>query len=308
MKNDYFTKFKRTDKQINDLLEYEINKKYHNHSQFEIHDIEEAVKLDPDLSIESHIHDFYLIVWFEKGVGKHIIDFKEYNVTNQSVFFVAPGQIHQFVDVENYSGHSIVFTEDFLYVMSDMLHKYVKNEIFSVYKDSSICYINDVGLSEKVKTLFCKLKDEYETAESLFGHKDRLALLLSELIISLRREGMWNNQTEDRVAKQDYTHYLNFVDCVEEKFRQIHDVKAYANELHISIGTINKSIVNISGKRPIEVINKRIVLEAKRLLNFHSELKVKQVAGILGFTDVSNFVKFFKHNTGMTPSDFRELD
>ena len=76
MKNDYFTKFKRTDKQINDLLEYEINKKYHNHSQFEIHDIEEAVKLDPDLSIESHIHDFYLIVWFEKGVGKHIIDFK----------------------------------------------------------------------------------------------------------------------------------------------------------------------------------------------------------------------------------------
>lgn len=308
MKKDFFTKFKRTDEQVNSLLEYGISKKYLNHSQFEIHDIEEAVKLDHDLSIESHIHAFYLIVWFEKGVGKHIIDFKEYNVTNQSVFFVSPGQIHRFLDVEGYKGYSIVFTEDFLYAMSDMLRKFVKNEIFGAYKGSSICYINDVGLSERVKTIFYELKDEYETAESLFGHRDRLALLLSDLIISLRREGMWNNQTEDGIAKRDYTHYLNFVDNVEKNFQQIHDVKTYANELHISIGTLNKSIANICGKRPIDIINERLVLEAKRLLYFHSELKVKQVAGYLGFTDVSNFVKFFKHNTGMRPTDYRELD
>ncbi len=29
---------------------------------------------------------------------------------------------------------------------------------------------------------------------------------------------------------------------------------------------------------------------------------------MLGFSDVSNFVMFFKRNVGMTPSDFRELD
>ena len=29
---------------------------------------------------------------------------------------------------------------------------------------------------------------------------------------------------------------------------------------------------------------------------------------MLGFSDVSNFVLFFKRNDGMTPSDFRELD
>lgn len=308
MKQDYFTKQQKTRGHVNQLIEYKIGNNYPNQSQFEIHNIKEAVEFDQDVFMKSHIHDFYLIVWFEKGSGKHVIDFKEYDINSRTVFFVAPGQIHKFKDVVSYDGYSIVFTEDFLYIMTEMLHKYVKNEIFGSYRGASICSINNDSLAEEFKNKISGLVNEYENGVTLFAYKDRLALLLSDLIVTIKRYGTWSNQEEGKQASQDYTYYLNFVDYVEKHFYEIHNVKSYAQELHLSIGTLNKNVTKICGKSPLEVINDRIILEAKRILNYHLELKVKQVAGLLGFSDVSNFVKFFKHNTSMTPSDFRKLD
>lgn len=96
----------------------------------------------------------------------------------------------------------------------------------------------------------------------------------------------------------DYCYYLNFIDYVEGHFKQMHEVKEYAKALSLSVGTLNKGVTKVSGKRPLEIINERIALEAKRILSYSLEMKVKQVADMLGFSYVSNFVKFFKRNVG----------
>ena len=61
------------------------------------------------------------------------------------------------------------------------------------------------------------------------------------------------------------------------------------------------------GNTPLQIINERIILEAKRMLRY-SSLRVKEVSIDLGFEDPSYFNKFFKKITGITPADFRELD
>jgi AraC family transcriptional activator of pobA len=43
----------------------------------------------------AHKHDFYLILVIDKGSGLHIIDFEKYNVRDNMVFFLSPGQAHQ---------------------------------------------------------------------------------------------------------------------------------------------------------------------------------------------------------------------
>jgi len=42
------------------------------------------------------------------------------------------------------------------------------------------------------------------------------------------------------------------------------------------------------------------------MLTFETQ-NVNEVSYQLGFKDLSNFVKFFKTNTGMTPTEFRQL-
>ncbi|MEI6436138.1 MAG: helix-turn-helix domain-containing protein, partial [Bacteroidota bacterium] len=56
---------------------------------------------------------------------------------------------------------------------------------------------------------------------------------------------------------------------------------------------------------PKEIINDRILLEAKRLL-VHTNLSIKELGQDLGFDDPAYFVRYFKSHTASTPVEFRE--
>ena len=51
-------------------------------------------------------------------------------------------------------------------------------------------------------------------------------------------------------------------------------------------------------------VSRRVALEAKRLL-VHTALPVTTIAAKVGFSEPTNFVKFFKREAGMSPGDFR---
>jgi AraC-like DNA-binding protein len=51
-------------------------------------------------------------------------------------------------------------------------------------------------------------------------------------------------------------------------------------------------------------LTQRIVLEARRLL-VHSTAAVGTISDELGFDEPTNFVKFFRRETGVTPGVFR---
>ena len=59
-----------------------------------------------------------------------------------------------------------------------------------------------------------------------------------------------------------------------------------------------------SGKTTSEIIQDRIILEARRLLT-HSSLTITQIAAELGYFDNSYFARFFKKSTSQTPEQFR---
>jgi AraC-like DNA-binding protein len=59
-----------------------------------------------------------------------------------------------------------------------------------------------------------------------------------------------------------------------------------------------------SGSSPKALIEQRLILEAKRLLA-HTGLAVEAIATKVGFSEPTNFVKFFRRHGGMRPLDFR---
>ena len=60
-----------------------------------------------------HRHDFYFILFVEKGKGEHEIDFIHYEVGEFSVFFLRPGQVHQLKLAQGASGFMLQFTSQF---------------------------------------------------------------------------------------------------------------------------------------------------------------------------------------------------
>ncbi|MEX0883327.1 MAG: helix-turn-helix domain-containing protein, partial [Cyclobacteriaceae bacterium] len=72
----------------------------------------------------------------------------------------------------------------------------------------------------------------------------------------------------------------------------------------ISIRKLNQVCQTATGANAIGVIRERLLIESKNLLS-HTGFPVAEVAYQLSFSDASNFIKFFKSQTTLTPTEYR---
>jgi len=95
-----------------------------------------------------------------------------------------------------------------------------------------------------------------------------------------------------------------FVGLVDAHFAAQREVAWYARRLGYVERTIARACHEVEGAGPKAVIDRRVALEAKRLLAY-TTLTVSQIGARLGFSEVTNFVKFFRRSAGTTPLAFR---
>lgn len=78
----------------------------------------------------------------------------------------------------------------------------------------------------------------------------------------------------------------------------------YADQLHITPKYLSSVIKEVSGRSAVEWIDRYVILEAKALLRY-SGLSIQEIAYELNFSTQSFFGKYFKHHTGMSPSEYK---
>jgi len=91
---------------------------------------------------------------------------------------------------------------------------------------------------------------------------------------------------------------------VEANFRTEHSVSFYAQQLCKSPKTLANVFAIYNNKTPSQLIQERILIEAKRLLTY-TQQSVKQITFELGFEDVAYFSNYFKKHTALSPVEFR---
>src|SRR5688500_12152045 len=79
---------------------------------FSIRDVRDLLA-GKDMVQELHRHNFFYILALKKGSGTHGIDFISYDVRDNSVFFMRPGQVHQHTLKAGSTGYLLGFTTDF---------------------------------------------------------------------------------------------------------------------------------------------------------------------------------------------------
>lgn len=63
---------------------------------------------------EPHRHNYYTVLIVNQAKGEHRIDFNSFELSNQQVFFVSPGQVHQVIEHEKSFGFAMTFSNQFL--------------------------------------------------------------------------------------------------------------------------------------------------------------------------------------------------
>lgn len=108
--------------------------------------------------------------------------------------------------------------------------------------------------------------------------------------------------------KEIYLQYLHQLDLHMEELRagraeRVLEIRELAALLHVHPAHLSNTIKEVTGKSTCSFYEERLLALAKELLL--TPKSIGQVAAQLTY-DPSNFTKFFKHYTGITPKQFRQ--
>ena len=131
-----------------------------------------------------------------------------------------------------------------------------------------------------------------------------LQSLISALLVWVGRRSQALEHAETQGQDRGREHLQRFTRLLESHFREHRPIEQYASELGISAAHLNALCRRLAGQSALQLINQRLLLEAKRSL-VYTAMTINQVSDSLGFSEPAYFSRFFKRGSGLSPKAFR---
>ena len=240
---------------------------------------------------------FYLVLLVQAGRSTHMVDFVDHTLQAGTVLLVRPGQVHQWRMTGALAGHMLLVTAE---ALSPSLAQ----------PGVTLLALDDWPTTSRPhRPLFAAaLADSVRLHTDVAGFTERdidsaiIRHAVMTLLLRLARERT-AHEPEAPVSREAGIHRL-FARELEAGFHKRLSVLDYARRLGYSESTLSRACLAAVGHTAKQAVDLRIALEAKRLL-VHSNETVVQIGHRLGFSEPTNFVKFFKRLVAATPQDFR---
>ncbi|GHN00661.1 transcriptional regulator [Cytophagales bacterium WSM2-2] len=168
-------------------------------------------------------------------------------------------------------------------------------------QEATVVSIADEQLVQ-MEFLWNNLNEELQTNDQF--QADVLEIMIKRLLIfcsGLLRTQHHQKETSFRGVIGEFYHQ------VELNFRNLHMVNDYAKILNKSPKTLSGIFSSSKHKSPSQIIQERILLQARRLL-LQTDMPVKEVAYEVGYEDIQSFSRFFKSKVGVGPREFRHSE
>lgn len=238
-----------------------------------------------NLDTELHTHNFYLILWIKKGQGTHSINFQDFPISDNQILLFSPGDLHKAV-CTNEEDIAIAFSEELLNLLPFKIADWIRYHVFCNIGTPPVATIDD-NIAEILTRWIEVLKSLLENQKEDINYCT--AATISVILKVLKEHASWENDS---------------MDFELPKLKIIYDFKK-SIEFNLKKSKLLAITKEILGLSPKKIINKEIILKAKNLLA-ENKIIIKEISEELGFADAPHFVKFFKKETGMTPSQFKE--
>lgn len=242
--------------------------------------------------IPPHFHDYCELVYYFGGKGRS--DYRQNDVMPyKSGEFLVPYERAFSTDKHfRFDDNAVVFYKP--YTVHNEIHEKDCNILaVGFYPTRDIlpesCIFHSV--SEKIADLFAKIRLEYSEKKKNFA----LAIdgLTDEILCELTRS------EPNSTPEVSSLHYVKIY--IDNYYMTDVTVAFLADMAGFSPDYFRKLFIREYGITPKEYLLQRRLSEADSLLK-SSELPVSAVATQVGFTDVSQFSRFYKERRGVSPS------
>ena len=250
-------------------------------------DLQARVASDPQRGFERI--DFQCFIYVRSGSYTHIVDFETHELADRSCLMISPGQVHRFGPPSDWTGWMLIVGGHLV-------------------PDDTRDLPAHVRLDRELAGAVAELFERMEADARLAVDRQRLVQLLelqTAVLVGRLALGVSAATSSQLVDPTLLSRYREYRTAVDDEYRRWHLMAPYAHRLGCSAKSLNRACRAIADVSAKDVIVARIVLEAKRRLTLADDT-VAAISQQLGFDEATNFVKYFRRETGTTPTAFRD--
>ncbi|HMP26289.1 MAG TPA: helix-turn-helix domain-containing protein [Saprospiraceae bacterium] len=249
--------------------------------------------------LTDRVPDGLTLLWNTAGTTRLLVDDVPCAVQEHQILFLT--ELHRVEVLEVGVARLVRFNRAFYCIIDHDSEVSCKGILFFGASEVPMVEIPAAEV-EKFDILWQMFSMEMQSHDQL--QIEMLQMMLKRLLILCMR--LYRDERHLKALKTnqlDLVREFNFL--VEKHFKTQHNVADYADMLYKSPKTLANYFARYNQQTPLQIIQNRILLEARRLLHY-TEQPVKEIAYELGFEDIQSFSRFFRNKAGHSPSDYRE--
>lgn len=243
-----------------------------------------------------HRLEFHQIMLVREGRGTYCVDSAPVECRAGTLLWTRPNQVVRSLPEASMEADIIMFTQAFPLQMGahvGMLDDVLRPSHWQLHD-------SELAAFQRVLAL---LREEFERPDKGLG-EDLLKHLLAVVLLHIHQMCRERHSEPSPVTGDNGELFLRFRRELDRSYHATRLVEDYAAALSCSTRALARACREVAGTSTKNVIDARVALEARRLLA-HTDLPIGAIARQLGFSEVTNFGKFFIRRVNTTPGAFR---
>lgn len=223
-----------------------------------------------------------------QGVGTHIVDSSDYELQVGRLAHILPGQTQRFVPDQQLQGW-VLSIEPLV----------CPPGLFDIALPSpAVCLGPSVDVAQALVSSLISPDILPATAQ------ERLRISIASVLLELIAGANDGPEIPSELARE-YELVADFRRELEFHYLDTRSVSDYASMIGCSAKTLTRATKRLLGQTPKQIIDARVTYAAIRLLA-NTDISVNWISTKLGFSQQSNFAKFFCRQVDMTPAAYRD--
>ena len=235
---------------------------------------------------------YYVLSYIKQGSSKVHLQGEDYYARERDAIILPPNQVHD--HIMDTDVLTIFMWWHFTFSLTDSI------DILKMFDLPVIFKIPNYMQFENVFSTYMSLAKNPRTIQEIILRRAKRLELLA-MIIEAIAENMGSNPLKSNYST-DFTRIL--IEIVQNPEKDL-KLEELGKKYHLHPTYISNRFKILFGVSPIQLRNKLRIDKAKTLLRSRNS-QVNKIASIVGYKNSDHFTNYFKQQTGMSPSRFRE--
>ena len=234
-----------------------------------------------------------------KGKTEGLINGKPYTTDGACLITIVPDQIMEYKSIsKNFEGLFMITSKKFTDSLLPNIHE--RLPVHFAVRDSPVVPLDDEALAG--------MMNYFEMMKKMILQKDhpfRLEVARYLTLAFFYGAGYHFHKLDEKKQKTHSELLIDkFLHLVQVNYKDERRLEFYADKMCITTKHLARVLRETGNKSPNEIIDERVVLEAKALLK-STNMTIQQISDELNFPQQSFFGKFFKRIVGVSPKEYK---